>query len=123
MSNIDIWYGFLEAGAKSSPVVRDMSLEDKGRSTIYLYNYVRGTFVEYSLKVVESKLRKLQPEDISLKELDSAFESARKTFNPVKVVKKWSDAAPAVTTDESDDADILPDLDNPIDDMDVEDDN
>jgi hypothetical protein len=121
MSKNDIWYGFLQAGAKSSPVVRDMSLEEKGRSTIYLYNHARGMFVEYALEVVVPKLRELKPEDISQKELDSAFRAARKTFNPVKVVKKWSDAAPASPPEESDEPEIPLDVDPSIDDF-IEDD-
>jgi hypothetical protein len=122
MSKNDIWYGFLQAGAKSTPVVRDMSLEDKGRSTLYLYNHARGMFVEYALAVVEPKLRELQPEDIPLKELESAFKTARKTFNPVKTVKKWSDAAPAPAPEESDEPDMPLELDPAIDDFIEEDD-
>jgi hypothetical protein len=117
MNKNDLWYGFLQAGGKSSPVVRDMSLEEKGRSTIYLYNHARGMFLEYALEVVEPKLRELQPEDISLKELDSAFKLARKTFNPVKVVNKWSDAAPARPPEEVDEPEIPQDLDPVIDDF------
>jgi len=115
MRKNDIWYGFLQAGDKSSPVVRDMTLEDNGRSTIYLYNHVRGKFVEYALKVVESKLRELKPGDIPLAELDNAFRAARKTFSPVKIVKKWSDAAPAPAPQESEEPEIPLDLDPSID--------
>jgi hypothetical protein len=117
MSKDDIWYGFLEAGQKSSPVVRDATLEDKSRNKVYLYNFVRGQFLEYALEVVGPKLRELQPGDITQKELESAFKAARKSFNPVKVVKKWSDTAPASAPEESDDPDIPLDLDPEIDDF------
>jgi hypothetical protein len=123
MSKNDLWYGFLQAGAKSSPVVRDMSLEDKGRSTIYLYNHARGMFVEYALEVVEPKLRELQPEDIPLNELDNAFKVARKTFSPVKLVKKWNDAAPASPPKENDEPEIEVEMDSEIDDFIDDDDN
>ena len=122
MSNNDIWYGFLEAGAKSSPVVRDLSLEEKGRKSVYLYNHVRGMFVEYALEVVEPKLRELQPGDIALKELETAFKTARKTFNPVKAVKKWSDTAPTPPPEENDEPELPMDIDPSIDDFLEEDD-
>ena len=59
MSKNEVWYGYLEAGNKSSPVVRDLSLETKSRKTVYLYNHARGCFLEYALEVVEPKLREL----------------------------------------------------------------
>ena len=47
MSTKDIWYGYLDAGEKSSPVVRDASI-DTSKNKIYLYNHARGEFVEYA---------------------------------------------------------------------------
>lgn len=79
MSAKDIWYGVLEAGEKTSPVVRDTSLE-AGQNKIYLYNHVRNEFVEYSQAIVEPKLRKLAAGDISSKELEKAFKAARQAF-------------------------------------------
>jgi hypothetical protein len=108
MSKNDIWYGFLQAGEHSSPVVRDATLETKSQKTVYLYNHVRGKFLEYAREVVEPKLRELKPEDVALKELDSAFKAARKSFVSGKVTKKWeAAAAPAASreTEESDGAD------------------
>jgi hypothetical protein len=75
-----VWYGFLQAGKKSSPVVLDASLETKTAKTIYLFNYIQGKFLEYSREIVEPKLQELGPDDQVLKELKSAFKTARKTF-------------------------------------------
>lgn len=95
MSKNSIWYGFLEAGEKSSPVVRDLSLETDNAKTVYLYNFARGLFLEYALEIVEPKLRALQPGDITREELEYAFMAARKTFNPGKAVNNLKFAAPA----------------------------
>jgi len=57
MSERDTWLGYLNAGKHSSPVVRDSSLESKNPTTIYLFNYARGKYLEYSLKFFEPKLR------------------------------------------------------------------
>lgn len=80
MSKSDTWFGYLQAGEHSSPVVRDFSLESKNPKTIYLFNYVRGKILEYSQEVVEPKLRDLQPEDAPLTELKKAFKAARRAF-------------------------------------------
>ena len=88
MSKRDTWYGFLNAGSKSSPVVRDTRLVTKNPRTIYLYNHVQGKFLEYSIEIVEPKLRALGPDDISLEELKSAFKAARKVFVSERGVHK-----------------------------------
>jgi len=80
MSKNDIWYGFLQAGKKSSPVVRDTRLETKNPKTIYLFNYVQGKFLEYSREMVEPKLQDLRADENLLNELKSAFKAARKVF-------------------------------------------
>ena len=105
MSAKDIWYGMLEAGEKSSPVVHDTSLE-AGQNKIYLYNYVRNQFIEYSQAIVESKLRELAEGDISRDELDRAFNAARQAFTSSRKVSTWSDSKPAAprAKDEDDDA-------------------
>ena len=89
MGTKDIWYGILEAGDKTSPVVRDMSLDASDTKRVWLYNHVKNQFVEYSLEIVEPKLRNLGNGDISLGELDLAFKSARKAFGPARKIRKW----------------------------------
>lgn len=80
MSKSDTWFGYLNAGEHSSPVVRDSSLESKNPKTIYLFNYAREKILEYSLEVVEPKLRDLQPDDIPLPELKKAYKAAHRAF-------------------------------------------
>lgn len=93
MSNNNIWYGFLEAGEKSTPVVRDLSLETENAKTVFLYNFARGIFLEYSLEIVEPKLRALKPGDISPEELENAFKAARKQLNTGRLASKLKSAA------------------------------
>lgn len=80
MSKNSVWYGFLEAGRKSSPVVLDSRLQTRNPKTVYLFNYVQGKFLEYSREIVEPKLKELSPDDNLLKELKSAYKSGRKNF-------------------------------------------
>jgi hypothetical protein len=87
MSDSDIWYGFLQAGGKSSPVVRDPGLKTGNNKTIYLYNQARGQFVEYSSEIVAPKLRELKSEDVSLADLKRAFKAARKVFLANRVTR------------------------------------
>jgi hypothetical protein len=108
MSTKDIWYGVLEAGEKSSPVVRDASI-DTSQNKVYLYNHVRGEFVEYAQAIVEPKLRDLTAEDISQDELDKAFRAARQKFASSHRTSALSDTQPAAkpaTSKADDDYDI-----------------
>jgi hypothetical protein len=93
MSVNDIWYGVLEAGEKSSPVVRDTSLE-AGENKIYLYNFVRNQFIEYAEAIVKPKLRELAAGDITRDELDKAFKAARQAFTSTRKVRTVTDAKP-----------------------------
>ena len=125
MSKRDTWFGYLQAGEHSSAVVRDSSLESKTPKTIYLFNYARGKFLEYSLEVVEPKLRDLQPDDVSLPELKKAYKAARREFvadhAPVRrittsaVMTKPAGAAP--------ETELLDNLKEALDDSYAEDDN
>jgi hypothetical protein len=109
MSKNDVWYGYLEAGEKSSPVVRDMSLETKSTGTVYLYNHTRGGILEYSREIVEPKLRELNSEDIPLNELRSAFRAARKAFLAGETTKKRGEETPASSTSVSKELDTVDD--------------
>jgi hypothetical protein len=78
-----VWFGFLQAGEKSSPVVRDTSLDTGKPSSIYLFNLRRGAILEYQLAVVEGKLRELTEAEAALvDELRDAFQAARASFTP-----------------------------------------
>jgi hypothetical protein len=121
MNNDSIWYGFLEAGEKSSPVVRDLSLETDNAKTVYLYNFTRGIFLEYALEIVEPKLRTLKPGDVSRQELENAFMAARKTFNPGKAVNNLKCVAPATAATAVAVADIEDEIELDMDDWDDDD--
>ena len=78
-----VWFGFLQAGGKSSPVVRDSSLDTGKPSSIYLFNLNRGAILEYQLAVVEGKLRELTEDEADLLEpLREAFQAVRASFTP-----------------------------------------
>ena len=77
----NVWYGFLEAGAKSSPVIRDDKLETGSSKTVYLFNLNQNKISEYNLQIVGSKLRDLKKDEEHLiAELDKAFPKARTEF-------------------------------------------
>ena len=76
------WYGYLEAGNSSSPVIRDQNLETGSAKTLYLFNLARGKILEYQREIVESKLRDLKPaEAAAIADLDAAYPEARRNFN------------------------------------------
>ena len=76
-----VWYGFLQAGDRSSPVIRDDRLDTGNHKTMYLFNLNRNSILEYSREVVEPKLRDLKPdESVTVAELDAAYKKARRTF-------------------------------------------
>jgi hypothetical protein len=77
----NVWYGYLEAGAKSSPVIRDDKLETGSSKTVYLFNLNQNKISEYNLQIVGSKLRELKKdEEHFIAELDKAFPKARLDF-------------------------------------------
>lgn len=82
MSENPIWFGYLEAGAKSTPVVLDQRLNTGKPDTVYLFNLARSTFLEYKREIVDAKLRELQDGETDLGALKSAFNDARKEFRP-----------------------------------------
>ena len=78
-----LWFGFLEAGAKGSLVVRDHSIDTGSPITIYLFNFEKGRILEYRRDIAEPKLRELTDDERErLKELREAFKKARKGFTP-----------------------------------------
>lgn len=83
MSNHQIWYGFLEAGAKRTAVLRDPRLNTGNPQTVYLFNLARGKILEYSRNIVEPKLRELtSKENTIVAQLKAAFAEARRDFRP-----------------------------------------
>jgi len=77
------WFGFLDAGEKSTAVAMDPGLDTGNASTIYLFNLKRNTFLEYKRELVEPKLRELDGQEGQLlDELQEAYISARAAFAP-----------------------------------------
>ena len=75
------WYGYLMAGERSSPVLRDDSLETGSRKTVYMFNLKRGEIIEYAREIVASKLRELKSNESGwIKALDSGYKKARRSF-------------------------------------------
>lgn len=82
MAKHSIWCGYLEAGQKSSAVVRDDQLDTGNPETIYLFNMARNEIIPYNRAIVENKLRELtakEEEEIGA-ELRAAYTRARKQF-------------------------------------------
>jgi hypothetical protein len=78
-----LWFGYLEAGERSSPVVRDGEIDTGRSSTIYLFNRSKGKILEYQRDIVEPKLRELDVGESDLiAELEDAYQTARAGFNP-----------------------------------------
>jgi hypothetical protein len=77
----EVWYGYLDAGEKSSPVVLDPTLNTANPKTVYLFNLTRGEILEYRREIVEPKLRELTPEEgDGLDELKQGYAQARRGF-------------------------------------------
>lgn len=75
------WYGYLEAGPKSSLVARDPNLDTGNPQTIYLFNYNRDEIKEYRLDIVQPKLRELTAEENKeVKNIEKKFKTALGSF-------------------------------------------
>jgi hypothetical protein len=102
--NSPVWYGFLQAGDRSSPVIRDDRLDTGNRKTMYLFNLNRNLILEYSREVVEPKLRDLKPdESVTVSELDAAYKKARRNFKDrgagIRNILNRSSSTPASNED------------------------
>lgn len=81
-----LWHGYLEAGSRSSPVIRDERLETGNPKTVFLFNLSRSEILEYSRDIVEPKLRELKStETKTARELDAAYTEARRNFKDRRV--------------------------------------
>ena len=78
-----LWFGYLEAGERSSPVVRDDTIDTGRASTVYLFNWMKGKILEYQKDIVEPKLRDLEAAETGLvPELEKAYNQSRERFTP-----------------------------------------
>lgn len=133
MSEIhDIWYGFLEAGEKSSPVLIDPKLETGNSKTVYMFNLNSQRIIEYKREIAEPKLRTLNEQEASLVQaLVQGYDAARKQFTPRNNATILSAAAAgAAVTAKSvsrkkadlDDSDTMDEFDIDDSDIDLDDD-
>jgi len=83
MSDKNLWFGYLEAGKKSSAVLIDERLSTGTGKTIYVYNLARGQILEYDRSIIESKLRELTAgEQGMIDQLKSGYNKALQEFRP-----------------------------------------
>ncbi len=83
MNDKQHWYGYLEAGAKSSPVLLDRKLDTGNPETFYLYNLARKAILEYNRQIVEPKLRELKDKEAKLAdELKQTYGDVLRNFTP-----------------------------------------
>jgi len=129
MSKNAYWYGYLEAGNKSSAVLRDPSLESGSKRTMLLFNLVRNEVIEYTKEIVEPKLRELTAAESELaKALDGAYDSARQRFASArKTLSNIPEKGPARRDSDDSDSDEYEEFeddeivaDDAMDDEDVE---
>ncbi len=79
----ELWFGFLDAGDKSSPVLIDRKLDTGNPKTVYMYNLKSRKITEYKREIAEPKLRALNAKEAELaKDLKHGYDSARKEFTP-----------------------------------------
>jgi hypothetical protein len=99
--NKQLWYGFLEAGPKSTAVLIDANLSTGNPDTLYMFNLARDRILEYSRALVEPKLRELDEGDTSLiDQLEAGFAGARDAFQPrVQAVTAVAETTRTVLTD------------------------
>jgi hypothetical protein len=78
-----LWFGFLEAGEKGSPVIRDLSLDTGQSWTMYLFNLRKGRIIEYRRDIAEPKLRELTQEELDgVADMEAAYNLVRPDFIP-----------------------------------------
>jgi len=82
MKKRKFWYGFLEAGSKSSPVVIDRNMETGDKNTVFIYNHNKGEILKYVRELAEPKLRELTAQE---KELEAPLKKGFKnSLNTIK---------------------------------------
>ncbi|HEY9198493.1 MAG TPA: hypothetical protein VIR60_03935 [Gammaproteobacteria bacterium] len=101
-----LWYGYLEAGNKSSAVIRDDRLDTGSRKTVFLFNLERKQIIEYTREIVDPKLRELKSSEAKLiDELNAAYTEARRAFKhaqarPLNIPERGAPAKAAKANEE-----------------------
>lgn len=113
MNDKQMWYGYLEAGTKSSAVLLDRTLNTGNPDTLYLFNLARGEILEYSRKIVEPKLRELKGKETELVDsLKQAYDGARSAFTPratdiIDIPEKAASAKKAAKVEDEEEIEVL----------------
>lgn len=123
----EMWYGYLEAGEKSSPVLIDPGLETGNSKTVYMYNLHSQRIIEYKRDIAEPKLRQLSQQETSwVKELTKGYSTARKEFKPrangVATIPSGDKTTAINPPSKSQKADQLGNFDESMDEFDIGDD-
>ena len=82
MKDKHLWFGYLQAGDKSSLVVQDSRVESGDKRSIYLYNHLRKEMVEYRRDIIEPKLREAKADEFNADELSNAYLEALRRARP-----------------------------------------
>lgn len=81
MKKQKLWYGYLEAGNKSSPVIIDHSMDTGEKHTVFVYNHNKNEISKYVRELVEPKLRELTDKEKGLESaLRKGFSASLKTL-------------------------------------------
>ena len=84
-----IWYGYLDAGTKSTPVLLDPKLDTGDSKTFYLFNHKRNQILEYRRELIEPKLRELNGKEADLvDQLKKDYNKIKTNFTPRKAIGK-----------------------------------
>ena len=94
MSTKRFWFGFLEAGERSSAVLRDDTLKTGNPETAYIFNLQRKEILEYKLDIVQPRLKELDDES-TISELTAAYAVCKKDFKPRNQTTSTPEVAPA----------------------------
>ena len=95
MSKSSFWYGYLDAGDKSSAVLRDPKLDTGNKRTVFLFNLARNRILEYNREIVEPKLRQLDGGEKELvAALDGAYPAALRDFGAQHQLSSVPDSGP-----------------------------
>lgn len=126
MSGKHLWFGYMEAGEKSSPVVIDKRIDTGNSATVYVYNQQRHAILEYRRDIAEPKLRVLAADEEDLiAQLRSDYKQARSEFEPrtqslSSIMKQGKKATQAIKAGKGNEEDsLIPDSDSqPLDEQD-----
>lgn len=98
MSKHKFWFGFLEAGEKSTPVVIDHNLHTGENDKVFIYNHNKQEILKYVREIVNPKLRELTAQEKDQEaSLKKGFLAALKTIK-YPVVKPLSTPTKATAT-------------------------